>query len=649
MINKTTRIVDNKFYVDFDVKPKDIQHKRQYSGEKAYTATHIGGGTTRRKGIKEGIEIKSIKTKTGDYAWRNRDIENTITSWTSYNDKDIKISVTYTLKCMGWHWKDYDGYYPFFWFGNISGVPYKYRLGSFRDSKPANPGMVHTICAVPSDWKLVNMSWTDWAYKHGQDTPNYEESNGRYEKRNMSHDTSSETTKTGWLSDSGYSQITRKSMMFTFEKTYTMTVTSKGIATHPDPPVLSVQYAKGDSGKITVKHIDPANKSGTVKVNAICKEKTVEVISYSNSGTIANNASKTFTIDFNKHFGESYRGNDIKYEAWSKNSLGYECKKSSGIKGVHRYNGRPGIPTELKVEGMSEGDIIYDYINFYWKHTTDPDNDVLTYEIWLKATNEEGKVTKNGTIATNIKDNKYLKFDIQNYSDKTIFEVKVRASDGQLYGDWSEIYKFEKGAVPKGSLALIAPCVSDSILYNVRPRFFFEGYDGTSSFIFVYNSQEYSSDINPEMFSKSDNKVVFKPNFDMKKNKAFTCYGYMKNKYGSSKKSSSFKFIIKDPIEKITEGNIIQASVINEVYNLMKEFANAYRKSFNDEVKKEDIVKADTFNKCNILLKDTATYLNNLISTNTFDYVYDLTNVIPGEQLNDDALWDNLVSQLTKI
>ena len=69
MISKTTRVENNKFYVDFTVKPKDLKHTRKWStSDKGYTATHVGGGTTKRKGIKEGIEIKSIKTKVGDGA-----------------------------------------------------------------------------------------------------------------------------------------------------------------------------------------------------------------------------------------------------------------------------------------------------------------------------------------------------------------------------------------------------------------------------------------------------------------------------------------------------------------------------------------------------------------------------------------------------
>lgn len=648
MISKTTRIEDNKFYVDFDVRPKDIKHKRQYSSEKPYTATHVGGGTTKRKGIKEGIEIKSIKTKVGDNAWRNRDINNKITSWTSHNNTDIKISVTYTLKTMGWHWKDYNGYYPFFWYGNINKIPYKYREGSFRDSSPSKPGREHTVCAVPADWKLVKVAWSDWAYKHATDTSNYAESNGRYEKRNMSYDTSNETVAKGWLSDSGYSQITRKSMMFTFEKTYTMTVTSKGVPTHPNAPTLTVHHAKGDSGNITVKHTDPASKSATLRINAICKDKTVEVINYSNSGTLKSGESKTYTIDFNKHFGENYRGSDIKYEAWSKNTLGYVSKTSSGIKGVHRYNGRPSAPVMSKVEGMTEGAIIYDYVNFYWERSNDPENDSLTYDIWIKATSSNGKIVKDSTIARNLRDIKFLKYDIQGFSDKTKFEVKIRANDGQLYSKWSNILKFQKGAVPQGSLALIAPCISETILYNTKPRFVFEGYDKVSTFVFVYKDKEYSTDKNPDMFTTYGNRIMFKPNFNMKLNETFSCYGYMKNQYGKSKKSITFKFTIKDPVENIIEGDFIKAINVNAIYTLIKNFGKAYDEIFTGSVKKEDYLKKETFNSCNTFLRDINSYLNGLVSTSVFDYEYPIEDVKSG-QLNDDALWDNLVLQLKKI
>lgn len=650
MISKTTRVENNKFYVDFDVKPKDLKHKRKWnSNDKGYTATHVGGGTTKRKGIKEGITIKSIKTKVGDAAWKTVTNANKITVSTGSNDVNLQISVTYTLKTMGWHHKDYTGTYPFFWFGNYNQVTHKYNVGknSFKDSKPAYPGKEHTSCAVPSDWTLKDIAWSNWAYKHGQDTGNWEMSDGKYEKRNMNVDTSSQTTSKGWLSHSGYSQITRKSCMFTFEKTYTMSVKSSGIATKPKAPVLTVTAAKGDSGKISVKHIDSASKSGTIKVKATCKDKTVEVVSYTNSGTIAHNASKTFTIDFNKHFGESYRGNDIKYEAWTKNTLGY-VSPSSGVKGGHRYNGRPSVSNMTSVNGSSNADILYDFVNFNWSKSTDPDNDTPTYELWLKVVDPNGKIVKDASIAKGISVVSYNKFDIRSYADNSTFEVKVRASDGQLTSDWSKVLRFVKGAKPRGQLAMIAPCISDSNLYNNRPRFFFEGYDGSSEFVFVYKDKEYTTVKHPHMFSTYGDKIVFKPDFNMARNTKFSCHVYMRNEYGSSKKSDTYSYTIKSPTENITEGDIVQATNVNKVHNLVSDFAKAYNKTYDTTIQQGWLVTAWSYNVCNDFLRSMANYLNSIVNTDTFDYNYNLQNVSAG-QTNDDALWDSLVNELNNI
>lgn len=196
---------------------------------------------------------------------------------------------------------------------------------------------------------------------------------------------------------------------------------------------------------------------------------------------------------------------------------------------------------------------------------------------------------------------------------------------------------FIKGAKPRGELALIAPCVSNTYLYNTKPRFFFEGWDGVSEFVFVYGNKEYTTTKNSSMFSKSGNTIVFKPDFNMTKDEKFSCYGYMKNEYGTSKKSSTCKFTIKDPVEDITEGNIIKASNINKVYTLISNFAKAYDKVFDETVEKDGLIKADTYNTCNEFLSFMAGYLNNIVSTSTFDYKYTLENVVKG-QVNDDAL-----------
>lgn len=46
MISHSTSIVNNKCRVTFNLRPKNVTCSRSN-----YTATHIGGGTTARKGI----------------------------------------------------------------------------------------------------------------------------------------------------------------------------------------------------------------------------------------------------------------------------------------------------------------------------------------------------------------------------------------------------------------------------------------------------------------------------------------------------------------------------------------------------------------------------------------------------------------------
>lgn len=642
MISKTTKVVNNKFQVTFNFTPDNIKHSRKNS-KGTYTATHVGGGTTARKGIWEGIEIVEVKTKIGSGAWRSHGTNKTVTVETSSNDVTIQAQAKYRLKSMGWHWNDFTGTYPFFWYGNIKNVPYKYRLGSFRDSYPKTPGSEHHICAVPPDWKYVSCQWSNWAYKHGQDTPNWEFSNGKYEQRNGNYEAAKASN--GWISDNNLKQMYRKSMMFIFEKTYSNSVISSGISTHPNTPNLEVHWAKGDQGQVTVKYTDNAGIAGKILLKAYCNNKTVEVLNFNNSWTFYNGQSRTIDVNFYNAFGEAYRGNNVYYEAWSMNNLGYQSKSSTGWVGVQRYNGRPSIPTGLRIE--SDNGIIYNKIRFAWNKASDPDNDTVVYDLWIRLTTKEGQILKNDYIARGL-NALSMNYDISNLPDNCNIQIWVRSSDNSIVSDWCIPVECKKGAVPKGTLTLIAPNVSGSNLYNNRPRFFFDGYDKESIFVFVYGDKEYSTDKHPNMFSISDSKIVFKPNFNMEQNKQFSCYGYMKNKYGNSKKTPVCKFTIKDPYENITEGNFIEASVVNEVYSLIKDFGKAYKRDFTSTISKGEFLTVDTFNICNKFLKDTASYLNGIVKTDTFDYIYDLANVVSG-QINDDALWDELVKKLNYI
>lgn len=641
MISKTTKVVNNKFQVNFNFKPSNITHTRQNS-RGTYKATHAGNGTTSRQGIWEGIEIVEVWTKIGDNAWRSHGTSSSVTVETSSNNIIVQGKAKYRLKTMGYHWNDLTGQYPFFWYGNVSSNPNKYRLGYFTDSKPSRPSNEHYYCVVPPDWTYVSCAWSDWAYKHANATKNWAIDKGRYEQRNGNYESASITN--GWISESNLKQMWRKSMMFNFEKQYTTSVTSSGISTSPNTPSLTVPWAKGDKGKVTVKYTDNAGVAGKILLKAYCNNKTAEVLNYSNSWTFKNGESRTIDVDFFNAFGETNRGNDVYYEAWSKNNLGYECKTSTGRVGVQRYNGRPSIPTGLAIE--SDDNIIYNKIKFVWNVSKDPDNDTVVYDVWLKITSKEGQVLKDDYIAKGI-NSLSLNYDISNYPDEAMLSVKVRSNDSLITSDWCVPVEGAKGSVPKGSIVLLSPSVSETNLYNKRPRFIFDGYDESSEFIVVINNKEYSSIKNQSLFVKNKNKIMFKPNFDLEEK--IKCYGYMKNEYGKSKSSMIYDFTIKKPLEDILEDNIITAKVVSDVQSLMVDFGKAFNKKMDYIPANKDMyITAETYNTCYKFLNTVANNINNLMPNSAFNYDLSCGPVEVG-QLNDDLLWDKLVEELNYI
>ena len=148
--------------------------------------------------------------------------------------------------------------------------------------------------------------------------------------------------------------------------------------------------------------------------------------------------------------------------------------------------------------------------------------------------------------------------------------------------------------------------------------------------------------------SFNGDKIVFKPDFNMARNTKFSCHVYMRNEYGSSKKSDTYSYTIKSPTENITEGDIVQATNVNKVHNLVSDFAKAYNKTYDTTIQQGWLVTAWSYNVCNDFLRSMANYLNSIVNTDTFDYNYNLQNVSAG-QTNDDALWDSLVNELNNI
>lgn len=641
MITRTTSIVNNKFQVTFDFQPDNIVHSRTNS-KGTYKATHYANGTTKRQGIWEGIEIVDVQTKIGGNAWRSHGTSRFVTVETSDNNVEIQAWAKYRLKTMGWHWNDFTGTYPFFWFGNVSNVVTKYRKGYFTDSYPSPPGNEHSVCAVPADWKYVNCQWADWAYKHGQNTNNWAFDKGRYEQRNGNYESARENN--GWISESNLKQMYRKSMMFNFEKIYTNSVVSSGIAVNPQTPELTVHYAKGDSGKVTLKHIDKAGVNGKLWLRAYCGDKQVDIDTYDSSGTFASGSSWTYNVDFNHYFGESYRARDVYYEGWTKNLLGYESP-STGRKGVHRYNGRPYVPTGLRIE--SPDGIIYNKITFKWDPASDPDEDSVVYDLWVRLTTKDGQVLKDDYIVRGL-NSLQMDYDITHVPEESTIAIWVRSSDNLITSEWSPVVEGKKGAVPKGTLVMIVPCLSGN-LYNTRPRFAFSGYDGESEFILSCNDIEYSTIKNPDLFTKSNDKVIFKPNFNLPIDKQFKCFAYMKNKYGNSRNTPIYKFIIKTPTENITEDDIIKALNVKNVQTLINDFGIAYNKKFEyTEAIKNNIVTAKIFNECVDFLSSINTFINDIIPNNIFDYEFKSKKVSSGD-INDDMLWDNLIEEMKNI
>ena len=639
MIKYSTKIENNKFVVNFDLTPKDIKCSRSN-----YTATHKGAGTTSRYGIWEGVKLVKVQGRVNtSSAWKNYGTNTKPSISTSNNGDTIQIKATYQIKTMGYHWQCKNGTYPFFYYGNVGGNPKRYPKGHFTDSKPATPdnNLYNIHALVPKDWKHVGSDWSDWAYKHGQATQNWAIDSGKYEQRNANVEAA--TSSNGWISDSNLKQQWRKSCMFTFQKEFTLNVKSSGIVKDATTPVLTVHAAKGDSGKITVKYQDKNKCKGHIKIKAYCKDKTADVMTYSNSTHFSNGVQKDITVDFVKLFGENYRGNDIKYEAWAQNDYKKESK-STGKKGGHRFNGRPSIPTGLFVKG--EEDIIYNNVIFSWNASTDPDKDSLTYDIHLTANSENGTKIKDLVIANKVKTLSH-KYSIANDPDNCSYKFKVRASDGLLKSNWSSELAFKKGAKPTGSIALISPNIDNSILFCNRPRFVFDGYDGKSIFVVNLNGKEYNSRDNANMFTVGGNKIMFCTTIT---DTVIKISAYMKNEYGKSGISRTYVFEYKNINYDIKENEIATSVSINNIIDIIKTKSKAYKTAVNIDnlTSKQSVITAKEYNACYNILKAINDRINNMINTNVFDVTMSSNLVNVGDS-NDDALWDNLIKDIKNI
>lgn len=642
MIQKSTAIVNNQCQVTFDFTPQDVRYSRSN-----YTATHKGAGTSHRQGIWEGIQCTKAEIKIGDGAWKTYALSgNKAVVTVNSNNVTVQARGSYELRTMGYHWKDKTGTYPFFWYGNIDKKPSKYPQGWFTDSTPTKPvnGNIHgVICCVPADWSYSKITWSDWAYNHGKNnsSTHWTYDSGRYAQRNANK--LSATDSNGWISDSNNKQIYRKSCMFYFTKQYTTSVTTSGIAVNPGNPVVEVPARKGDSGEVVLYYKANNSGNGYIAVQAKCGDKIVDIMTYSNSPEFGHDWKKTLWPDFNVIFGEGYRANDVYYRAKAKNKAGYESNWTSWI-GINRYNGRPSVPTGLKIQGKNG--LIYDSVTFSWDKASDPDGDSVVYDIWLRAIKPNGTWVKDEIIK---RANTTLSYDINisHYEDNTRFVAWVRSSDNLIVSDWSSEIHFTKGAKPTKVPVLLCPVFNESVIYANRQRFGFT-YDGESTCIVNFNGFEYNSNTNPEMFALGDDKFIFKPRADILDGKV-KISAYLKNPYGNGPHSKTYEFFKRTLDDKFKADSIIRGDLVKSFQNIIKGLAKSYNLESDFAMAEiDDYYEASQYNNCYNKILEINNYINGLVSNNVFDYTLTTNRAIQYE-VNDVKLWKQLILDINNM
>lgn len=641
---------NTQFCVTFDCTPQNVT----YGGH-----THIGGGTTKRLGIKEGVFLSSVRYKGDDGVWRNT-TNKTTTIKTSKNGVVLEIEATMQIWTMGYPSRSI----PFLYFGNYSKNRKKYMHGYFTDSKPKNPSNYKSNYAkVPNDWTEIYRGWNQkdkgvsdghWCYKHAMKAGGETWNENCYEYRNGTNSGG----QNGWTSEAGNKpQETRRNMFWIFEKKYTAKVTSSGIILTPPVPKIEVEYTKGDSGYVTVSHKAVAGNAGAWIKLCSWNTRTGHIGTVSDYEIwLEHNTSKKFNVDFIKTCGgESARGSDIKYYAWAKSSAGLisnsqtDPNKISAPQwvGVHRFNGRPTIPSGLKVIGRDN--VYYDKTTFSWNPSTDPDNDAIKYEVWIRVTTPNNEVLLDKIVANNLTDTSY-NFNIDLYAEKSKIEYWVRSNDGRITSNWSNAIVVIKGEGAKPA-DVIFP-INSSTVYNKRPRILI----GTGS----YNDSEnqtvkvkwnniwYDNTNNKEHFSNPpgvSNTIIFKPPTDAKIGEC-TYSVKMNNVYADSKETIITFNIANTPY---TTNDINPYIKINKAHlqNLrtsMNNIRKAYglkTLSFNDV---SEFIKLNDYKTLAKGLNEVNDFINSYNSNNKFDIELNLNTDM---KFITDKEWDKVIEALT--
>ena len=644
MISHSMSLEDNKCKIVFDMTPKDVKCSRSN-----YTATHKGGdGTRDRYNIWEGVELVEAEIKVGDGEWVSYDTNRSPSVTVNDNGITVQARGLYSIKTMGYHHLCTDGTYPFFYYGNYSNRLNKYSYGDFTDSTPVKPknNLWSIYALVPKDWDFHAVYWSDWAYIHGQNTSNWAHDSGKFEQRNANYE--SARNNNGWISDDGLKQISRKSCAFYFRKYYYDSVVSSGIVKEAEAPELTVYPAKGNSGQVKLTYKDKYGAGGRFWLRAYCGGKQTDIDNYDSSGLFHNDESWTYTVNFDNAFGTQYRGNDVYYEGWVRNEYGKESP-GTGRKGVQRYNAPPTTPTGLEIS--SKNNIIYDEFTLTWTPSTDPDGDSITYEVWVRTTDEFGNRFKDSVVNNNVTGTN-LNYNISSDPDGCTYEVWVRANDGLLYSDWSQSISFLKGSKPKSNLSLISPSVPNNNLYARTPRFIFYGYEINTIAVVNINGKEYSSDKDADNFviDNTGKKFLFVPNESDIQDGSIKISAYLKNMYGSSKTSDTYSFNRVTGIDNITAKEITKGSLISKLQEYVKDKAKAYNQTlnFNQITAKETKITADIYNELTNNLKAINDSISNIIKSEDKKVIME-SSPVDTNTINKESYWDAILHDINTI
>lgn len=221
-----------------------------------------------------------------------------------------------------------------------------------------------------------------------------------------------------------------------------------------------------------------------------------------------------------------------------------------------------------------------------------------------------------------------------------------------MYSNWSQQLNFNKGARPKGTPKLISPVIPNTNIYSTSPRFVFSQYDGKSKFIVNLNGIEYDTERNHECFSIKDNKVMFVAPDDnnLTGNNTITIKAYMRNVYGDSNISETYRFKRTEALDKIKALEIANGYLIKELQNYIKDKGKAYNKTFifTEIIPRETFITAKIYNELVESLIAINNDINSILNNDAFNRRMN-SNIINPNTINEERYWDAIIADINII